>query len=392
MEVFLEILALAVLIGFSALYSGSEIGFYTVSAVQVDLDAQGGSRRARLMQWLLANESALLVTILVGNNLALELATHVGESLAAAWLGVRGAGPAAAIAVTLVLTPLVFLFGEALPKDIFRQRPYALTALAAPVIGLSRVLFWPLERLLRLATLALERALGLEASPVSPRVGRDAVMGFLEEGRRHGALSEGAQALAANALRLRSIPVCEAMVPWGDVVVLRRSQVDPVPSDALFAQLLGSKYSRLPVLDDASPDEGVESEGAEAASGSPGRLDGDNDVAPAPTGSPAQSPGPPPGALNGGTSGGVKPERVAGYVHQLEVLHEWSEAGEGPAPDVLAKVRPMLQLASTESIDVALGKFRAAGRRIGLVVEEDEVVGIVSVNDVLERISGVVVA
>lgn len=355
MEVVLEILALAVLIGFSALYSGSEIGFYTVSAVQVDLDAQGGSRRARLMQWLLANESALLVTILVGNNLALELATHVGESLAAAWLGVRGAGPAAAIAVTLVLTPLVFLFGEALPKDIFRQRPYALTALAAPVIGLSRVLFWPLERLLRLATLALESSLGLEASPVSPRVGRDAVMGFLEEGRRHGALSEGAQTLAANALRLRSIPVREAMVPWGDVIVLRRSQSSPVPSDVLFAELLGSKYSRLPVLDDAVPQ-------------------GSSPAAEAPVGA------------------GVRPEQVAGYVHQLEVLHHWSEAGEGPAPDVLAKIRPMLQLAATESIDVALGKFRAAGRRIGLVVEEGEVIGIVSVNDVLERISGVVVA
>ncbi|QDV07647.1 hypothetical protein Poly30_31750 [Planctomycetes bacterium Poly30] len=342
MEIALEIVLLAVLIGFSAVYSGSEIGFYSVSAVQVDLDAQGGSRRAQLMQWLLRNEGALLVTILVGNNLALELATHVGESLAMAWLGVSDSGATAAILVTVVLTPLVFLFGEALPKDIFRQRPHALTGLAAPLIALSRVVFWPLERILRLATLALERILGLEDSEVSPLAGRDAVLGFLAEGRRHGALSERAEALASNALRLKSVPVSEVMVPWEEVGYLRRSLDDPVPREKLFEQLLASKFSRLPVVVDFQ--------------------------------------------------GTIRPDHVAGYVHQLEVLHNWSRAGEGPPPDVLERVRPMLQLSADESIDAALGKFRAAGRRIGLVVQGEEVRGVVSVNDLLDSISGVVVA
>jgi CBS domain containing-hemolysin-like protein len=345
MEIGLELLALAVLIGFSALYSGSEIGFYTVSSVQVDLDAQGGSRRARLMGWLLRNESALLVTILVGNNLALELATHVAESLTVTWLGLEGVGPKAALIVTAVLTPLVFLFGEALPKDVFRQRPYALTGVAAPVIALSRVVFWPLERILRLATLALEGILGLESAEVSPVAGREAVLGFLAEGRRHGALSERAEALASNALRLKSVPVTEVMVPWDQVATLRQSESDPVAPGVLLDQLLASKYSRLPVVGDVQ--------------------------------------------------GAVAPENVHGYVHQLEVLHNRFSASPGDAGkplEVLGKLRPMLILSSEESIDAALGKFRAAGRRIGLVVEEGQVQGIVSVNDLLDSISGVVVA
>lgn len=342
MEVAFELLLLSVLIGFSALYSGSEIGFYTVSSVQVDLDAQGGSRRARLMRWLLNNESALLVTILVGNNLALELATHVAESLTISWFGLSGVGPEAAIIVTAVLTPLVFLFGEALPKDLFRQRPYALTGLAAPLIALSRVIFWPLERVLRLATFALERILGLESAEVSPVAGREAVLGFLAEGRRHGALSERAEALASNALRLKSVPVTEVMVPWAEVATLHQSESDPVPRQVLLDQLLASKYSRLPVVGDSK--------------------------------------------------GPLAPEDVLGYVHQLEVLHNRFSADEEGPPDVLGRLRPMLVLSSTESVDAALGKFRAAGRRIGLVVEEGEVRGIVSVNDLLNSISGVVVA
>ncbi len=346
MEVALELLLLFVLIGFSALYSGSEIGFYTVSSVQVDLDAQGGSRRARLMRWLLSNESALLVTILVGNNLALELATHVAESLTVSWFGLEGAGPKAAIIVTAVLTPLVFLFGEALPKDVFRQRPYALTGVAAPLIALSRVIFWPLERILRLATLALERLLGLESAEISPVAGREAVLGFLAEGRRHGALSERAEALASNALRLKSVPVTEVMVPWAEAAILRQSESDPVPAEVLLEQLLASKYSRLPVVGDFE--------------------------------------------------GALQPENVMGYVHQLEVLHNgFGDAARAPDEeplDVLKGLRPMLVLSSEESIDAALGKFRAAGRRIGLVVQDGEVAGIVSVNDLLDSISGVVVA
>ena len=66
------------------------------------------------MRWLLGNEAALLVTILIGNNLALELAT-VGEALIADIAGLTELG-ALALAVALTLTPLVFLFGEALPR------------------------------------------------------------------------------------------------------------------------------------------------------------------------------------------------------------------------------------------------------------------------------------
>lgn len=347
MEVAFELFLLAVLIGFSAIYSGSEIGFYSLSSVQVDLDAQGGSRRAGLMRWLLKDESALLVTILVGNNLALELATHVAESLATSWLGVANSGATVAILVTAMLTPLVFLFGEALPKDIFRQRPHALTGLAAPMIVLSRVVFWPLERILRLATLAVERLLGLEASAVSPLAGRDEVLGFLAEGRRHGALSARAEALASNALRLKSVPVTDVMVPWSAVAFLRRSEDDPQSSQALLDLVIASKFSRVPVV-----------EGADAASGD----------------APLQA------------------ARVVGYVHQLEVLYNWSAESDGAVPDVLERIRPMIHLASDESIDAVLGKFRAGGRRIGLVVKNGEVQGIVSVNDLLDSISGVVVA
>ena len=50
----IEIFALVLMLAFSAVYSGSEIGFYRVSGTQVDIDAKSGSRRASLMRWLLS--------------------------------------------------------------------------------------------------------------------------------------------------------------------------------------------------------------------------------------------------------------------------------------------------------------------------------------------------
>lgn len=352
MTLTLEIFALIGLVGLSGLYSGSEIGFYSLSSVHVDLDAQSGSKRASVMRWLMRNEGALLVTILIGNNLALELATHVAESMTVRVSGIHDSGTVAVI-VTLALTPILFLFGEVLPKDLVRQRPFALTGLAAPVIALSRVVFWPLERMLRLITVLLERSLGLEADVAAPRVGRDALLGFFAEGRRHGVVSESAEALANNALRLRTIPVEDVMVPWDRVECL-----DPNDStEVLFERVRGSRFSRIPV---------VVREGDQV--------------------------------------------RVNGYVHQLEVLHRWSDDDDAALPDVLERIRPLPRLAPDVSVDRALNTFAASGRRIALVarsvpgetaepgggegatgVAGEQILGLVSVNDLLDRISDEVV-
>ena len=345
MNLLIESSLLLLRVGLSATYSGSETGFYSLSSVQVDIDARSGKWRAVLMRWLLRNESALLITILIGNNLALELATHVAESMAMELLG--SDDPATlALVVTAALTPLVFLFGEALPKDVFRQRPHGTVALAVPIIALSRVAFWPLERALRLVTLALERTLGLSEAEAAPVVGRAAVLGFIAEGRRHGVLSERAETLAANALRLRAIPVSESMVAWSEVACLERGG----SREALFEQVRESRFSRLPVLS----------------------SDGDR-------------------------------LQVDGYVHQMEILHRWNAAGEGAdLPDVLEQIRPLPRLARDVPVDRALNTFAASGRRIALVVSEEAaretgplpreaILGLVSVNDLLERISHEVV-
>lgn len=302
----------------SAIYSGSEIGMYSLSRTRLDIEARQGSWSARVTRRLVSSDTALLITILIGNNVAMELSTHVAGEL----LPKRaGSGFERELYVALFLTPILFFFGEALPKDLFRQRPHRLVALSAPLLVLSRVLFWPLERLMRGLSFLLERTFGLESEGVARNPGRESVLTFLAEGKRSGVLPEHAEVLAHNALKLRSIPISRAMRPWSDVKVVNLAgDEDP------YSRVARSNFSRLPVL---------------TADGS-----------------------------------------VAGYLHQLDVL------ARGPGEAILESLRPLPALPAETPVDRALARLRVSGQRVAVVGSADQPVGIVTLKDLLEEISG----
>ncbi len=318
MEYLPELAGLVVCLAGSFLYAGAETGFYTLSREQAELDARRGSRGARIVRRLLRDDAGLLVTLLIGNNLMIELATHFGDGLAE---GLRLSAGWSALVVTLTLTPIVFLLGEALPKDLFHRRPQSLTYGVAGAVLLSRLLFWPLERLLRLISLGLERALGIGERPALPRP-RERLVRLLDEGQRQGVLPARARILAENALALRRTPISRCMTPWEQVLSLPESGEDSL----LRTTLRESRWTRLPV---------VSSSGA-----------------------------------------------FVGYVHQLEVL----AAGEGRP--VLAQMHDLPVYDRDMPVDRALLSLRGAGKRAAVVGTRQEPVGLVTLKDLVEEISG----
>lgn len=238
-------LSLAACLVLSGLFSGSETGFYSLSRPRIDAAARAGNRAARLVRSLQRDEAALLATILIGNNLVLEITTHLAESRVSGWSFV----PAGyrELVLALLLTPVVFFFGELLPKDLFRRRPHALVPAAAPLIAVARVLFLPLAVPLRLLSAALERAAGRADQHAAGLRERAAVLELLAEGTRQGTLEPHAERLAHNVLKLKSIRADGVMVPWSQVEVLAAEDPDEVQRAAVARSL----YSRLPVLDGA---------------------------------------------------------------------------------------------------------------------------------------------
>jgi len=118
----------------SALFSGIETGVYSLSRVRLELAARAPAahgRGAGLLLREIDRPESLLTTILLGNNACNYLGTlGMGTLLIAG-----GLSPASAVlAQTLVLTPVLVILGESLPKEVFRLRADTLPARLGPFI------------------------------------------------------------------------------------------------------------------------------------------------------------------------------------------------------------------------------------------------------------------
>ena len=236
------VLGVVLLLLLSAVFSGSETGIYTLGRVQLEAEAKRGGRIARLLRWLVAGDALLLITLLIGNNLALELLSHLVRH----HFQERGWFDTATLelAVAMALTPLVFLFGELLPKDSFRRRPRVFLGLAAGVLVLARIAFLPLALPLRWLSVGLERLFGVEEDELTRALGREEVLELLRIGARQGHLEEDVGSVAENVFVLRSTSVETVMSPWERVVHVALH--DP----ELRATLEASNHTRVPAVDE----------------------------------------------------------------------------------------------------------------------------------------------
>jgi hypothetical protein len=152
----LLLLALA----FSGMFAGSETAFYGINRLRLRHDA-ATSRAADLLEKVLRSPSAFLATLLIGNNIANDLAVH-----AATDIGVSLGIDRPEFWSTIVLTPLVFIFGEVLPKQVLLDSPRLMLHFAGP-LAFVRLLFWPLTAPLAALARYLDSSSG--ASPLARR-------------------------------------------------------------------------------------------------------------------------------------------------------------------------------------------------------------------------------
>lgn len=204
----------------SALWSGTETGFYCLSRVRLDVRLhKQGDAAARRVRDELAHPNRLLSTILLGNNVCNYLGT-LGLTML---LGAAGFSPAVTVLLQMaVLTPLFLVFGESLPKEVFRLKadswPYAISPIVKFVRLLATVTL-VLPVLMLISKLAL-RLVG-EASGTIDGAGRGRLLGLLAESAHAGSISSVQGALAERALEFERTKVGDVMIPWRSVDRIR---------------------------------------------------------------------------------------------------------------------------------------------------------------------------
>lgn len=226
----------------SAVFSGLEIGIYTLNRVKLTVAAETGRRDAISLRRELERPEGVLATLLVGNNVV----NYIGTLAIAMLLDRAGLGAFESVLVnTAVVVPLLFVFGEILPKDLFRTFTDRWTYRFA---GMLVVLRWiltaigvlPLLRLVGAAAMRLIGGQAVQAGSAAQRIGW-----LFREGAKAGVLSGEQISLVDRALEMRRRTVIGEMTPWSRVASLRLE----APAVERTRIVRERPFSRFPVVD-----------------------------------------------------------------------------------------------------------------------------------------------
>lgn len=183
----------------SAFFSGTETGFYRVSTLQLSLQAQRGDLQARGLQYFVSHPERFVATTLVGNNVANYLTT-VAIGLIVTVFAASSGG--VEILATILLTPVIFVFGELIPKSLYYRAPMTLLKRGYVCFSGFYFAFLPLSYPLILLSRLVSRIGRRETRPLEVVFGRTRLFSLLAAGQRAGILTEIQSRLAENLMQV----------------------------------------------------------------------------------------------------------------------------------------------------------------------------------------------
>lgn len=193
----------------SAFFSGSETGFYRASRVRVVIDGLDGDRVSQYLLKLINNPTLFVATTLIGNNFANYL-----TSLAIVLLTKSATTSSAAeMLAPILVSPLLFVYGELLPKNLFYQAPNFLLRLAAPMFLIFTCIFAPVAAVLWGMGRLLERFLGESPERVRLKLARKEVQQVMDDGLEAGILHPTQRHLGQSFFLVASKRVLEFCTP-----------------------------------------------------------------------------------------------------------------------------------------------------------------------------------
>jgi putative hemolysin len=282
--------------------------------------AEGGNRTAIRYLDAFRSPERLLSTAMMGVTIA-----HITASSVATWALLPVVGGAAAILVTLALTPIMLVLGEVIPKAVARERATGLILWLFPVIeALGRLLTpltWGANALVGWA-LSL---FGRERTSTRQFVSREELKVLLQMEPEEADVTVSEAEMIDKIFDLGETAVREVMVPLVDVAALAETA-----SGADAVRLIQERgFSRIPVFTD-------------------------------------------------------RVFNIVGVVTAMDLLRRG-----GPAQDLRALMRPATYVPETKRIDDLLREMQKNRVQLAVVVDEyGGAVGIVTVEDIVEQVVG----
>ena len=231
--------AILILLILSAFFSGSETALTAASKpLMHQLDVRG-NRRASLVNRLHEKKGPLLGAILIGNNLVNILASALATSVLIGQFGEAGIAYA-----TILMTLLIVMFSEILPKTYALHNADRFALAIAPVMRPVVQLFSPLTWATQIIVRGVLGLFGMTLNPDEPFVpASEELRGAIELHEGNDKAVQNERAMLRSVLDLAEVEVAEIMVHRKTVVSVNADD----PADVILEQILASPHTRLPL-------------------------------------------------------------------------------------------------------------------------------------------------
>jgi len=320
--------ALVVLLGIGALISAAETSMTAASRGRMHQLERDGDRAAARVNRLMGNQETMIGAILLSNNVV-----NIGASaLTTSVLSAAFPGPVGVLASTVVMTVLVVIFGEILPKTLAITRPETVSrALSIPTWWTVRI-FGPLANGAQWIVRQTLRPFGINLSmETDVLAAHEEIRGAVEYHHSEGVVESGDRRMLGGVLDLSEMDVSEVMVHRKSVFMLDADE----PPRTLLKQALDSGHSRVPLWRD-------------------------------------------------------DPDNVIGVLHVKDVIKAMADQDVGlDALDIASLARKPWFTPDTTKLKDQLNAFLKRRHHFALVVDEYGVLqGVVTLEDILEEIVG----
>lgn len=208
------VLLVLLFIGLGAVYAGSETGTYRLSRFSLRLGTEQKRPFYQLLSNAMQDSHGLVLSLLMGNNLANYFATSLVTYL---FLTQAGSAHLAEIYATAIMTPVLFLFVDILPKNLFYYKANAFMTVLSPWIWFSHKLFtlsgvipalkWLSNRLNRLFHTSIDTSQAVDLTQ------REQVKQIFHETREEGLVSDLQKSMMDRLVRIPDLPVTSVMIP-----------------------------------------------------------------------------------------------------------------------------------------------------------------------------------
>ena len=246
MTIGLIILGIVLCIGFSALFSASEMSLSSANKVRIENEAEEGIKKAAIAQKLIENFDDSLSAILIGNNLVNIAASSLSSVLVIMLLG----SDKYAWVATVIITLLVIIFGETIPKITAKQTSTVSALRVAPFVRFLTVIFKPIVIAVVFLVTVLtgrNREDEEEDDDDDDDESKEELATIIETAEGEGVLDEDQKSLLIAALDFNDISAFEVMTARVDIDAI---DIDD-DMDEIMELVQKTVYTRLPVYEES---------------------------------------------------------------------------------------------------------------------------------------------